>query len=83
VGLLLAITYVPWRLLILLPLCTNLAIVNDMEETSMKRSSYRGFELVYESQHAQVTVKLDGKRVHTAKNLEAAKQWVSNDPRCY
>jgi hypothetical protein len=35
VGLLLAITYVLWPLLTLLPLCTYVAIVNDMEETPM------------------------------------------------
>jgi hypothetical protein len=45
VGLLLAITNVLHRILYRLPLCTHVAIVNDMEETPMTISKHDSVEL--------------------------------------
>ena len=45
--------------------------------TSQKSTSYKGFVLSYASQHEPVVVKKDGKKVYTAKNLEAAKVYCT------
>ena len=50
---------------------------------STKSTMYRGFKLSYHSIHSTVLIKLDGNVVGKAKDLEAAKVWVSKDLRAY
>jgi hypothetical protein len=45
-----------------------------------KTTHYNGYTLSYASQHESVIIKLDGKKVKTAPNLEKAKAWVNQAP---